>query len=191
MVANESELQTPLYRGRTKEYFWRKVLARFADSGLTQVEFCKRENLNLSKFSWWKREIGLRNAESKRTDDSAGKHITEGYWRKVLAKYNRSGLSKDDFCKREGIKPAAFVWWRGEIGRRDQAKSAAIARPLAQTPKLFVPFDTPAPLADGSDTKHLHPIAEIDLQQRTVRIFENATPNSLAALFRALKEFEQ
>ena len=26
------------------------------------------------------------------------------YWRKVVARFNTSGLSKDDFCTREGIQ---------------------------------------------------------------------------------------
>jgi hypothetical protein len=165
------------------------MLARFASSGLTQVEFCKREGLNPGKFSWWKREIGLRDDESTELKNSTDKQVTEGYWRKIIAKFNRSGLSKDDFCSKEGIKPAAFVWWRGELGRRDVAKITAVAKPVLTEPSMFVPVEMPKHPAFGAAHEELRVVAEVDLQSGTVRVFENVTTNSLTALFTALKEY--
>lgn len=188
MVANESELQTPLHQGRTKEYFWRKALARYKASGLSQVDFCKQENLNPGKFSWWKREIKLRDAESKSLQGNADKHGSEAYWRRIVAKFNRSGLSKDDFCAKESIKPQAFVWWRGELGRRDAAKISDVARPLAAASELFVPIRTPAQFHYTPANDEPKAIAELDLRNQTLRIFDNVTSSSLALLLNVLKE---
>ncbi len=41
-----------------KEAYWRKVLKRFATSGLSVREFCKREQLTESQFYAWRRTIG-------------------------------------------------------------------------------------------------------------------------------------
>ncbi len=43
-----------------KEAYWRKVLKRFATSGLSVREFCKREQLTESQFYAWRRTIGER-----------------------------------------------------------------------------------------------------------------------------------
>jgi transposase-like protein len=44
-----------------KESYWRKVLKRFAASGLSVREFCKREQLTESQFYAWRRTIGKRD----------------------------------------------------------------------------------------------------------------------------------
>jgi len=45
-------------RDPAKEAYWRKVLGRFAASGLSVREFCKREQLTESAFYAWRRTIG-------------------------------------------------------------------------------------------------------------------------------------
>lgn len=45
------------------ELFWRKAIARQLESVLTQNAFCEKEGLNPHNFSWWKREIALRDRE--------------------------------------------------------------------------------------------------------------------------------
>jgi len=42
----------------------------------------------------------------------------------VLARWKRSGLSVATFCQAEGLNSATFYWWRRELNRRDQPKSA-------------------------------------------------------------------
>lgn len=44
-----------------KEAYWRKVLKRFAASGLSVREFCKREQLTESQFYAWRRTIDERD----------------------------------------------------------------------------------------------------------------------------------
>ncbi|QDU54627.1 IS66 family insertion sequence element accessory protein TnpA [Aeoliella mucimassa] len=48
------------HRDPTKEAFWRKTLTRFAASGLSVREFCKRENVTESAFYAWRRTISER-----------------------------------------------------------------------------------------------------------------------------------
>src|SRR5262245_51673326 len=63
-----------------------------------------------------------------------GRPSREPYWRQVLARWKRSGLSVRAFCGAEGLNPMTFYWWRRELGRRDQAQPAFLpVRVLAET----------------------------------------------------------
>jgi hypothetical protein len=192
MVADEHEMRAPSRQGKAKEKFWRKTLARFVTSGLSQVEFCKREGLNPSNLGWWKREIATRDAKSKKDQpmesQRPGRSGTQTYWRTMIARFNTSGLSKDDFCAREGIKPAAFCWWRGELSRRDAHKSRDFARPFAAGTEIFVPLTPANPKPARQVFRERHVIAEIDIATGTVRIFETQNADGLLALVKVLKE---
>jgi len=51
-------------RDSAKEVLWRKRLQRFASSGLSVRDFCKRENVTESAFYAWRRTIGERDGAS-------------------------------------------------------------------------------------------------------------------------------
>lgn len=182
-------MKAPSRQGKTKEMFWRKVLARFAESGLTQAGFCKQEGLNTSNLSWWKREVASRDIAVRNTRKTLRRKQYDDpkvmYWRTTIARFNSSGLSKDDFCAREGIKAQAFSWWRGELSRRDSEKRQAVALPLVTPGEMFVPLRL-------AEREPVQPVAlvfgEVDILSGTVRIFDTATVEPLAALVRALKE---
>jgi hypothetical protein len=60
-----------------------------------------------------------------------GSNEREAYWREVLAEWSRSGLSKVAFCRKRGLSPSAFHWWKGELSRRDAARGSRSARPCS------------------------------------------------------------
>ncbi len=43
-----------------------------------------------------------------------GRH---SYWRQVLARWRRSGLSVRVFCRAEGINEPQFYWWRRKLSQ--------------------------------------------------------------------------
>jgi hypothetical protein len=53
----------------------------------------------------------------------------EAYWRQALADWSRSGLPKVAFCRERVLSPSAFHWWKGELGRRDAARSSRSSGP--------------------------------------------------------------
>ncbi len=116
-------MNAPSRQGKTKETYWRQTSARCSESGLSQVEFCKREGLNPSNLCWWKRMLAARDAAPVQTgiefEQDPDDEQKENYWREIVARFSTSGLSNDAFCKKKAIKAQAFCWWRGEIGRRD------------------------------------------------------------------------
>ena len=38
--------------------YWRRMVAAWESSGLTQAEFCRRRGLKAVTFAWWKRQLG-------------------------------------------------------------------------------------------------------------------------------------
>ncbi len=46
-----------------REAHWRKVVAEWGKSGLTQVAFCRDRGLSVSALRWWKRDLARRDAE--------------------------------------------------------------------------------------------------------------------------------
>lgn len=51
----------------------------------------------------------------------------ERHWREILGRQQKSGLTIQEFCRREGLAASAFYHWRREIGLRDRG-----AQPLTQ-----------------------------------------------------------
>ena len=49
-----------------------------------------------------------------------------GSWRALLRRFEGSGLSVVDFCRREEISPASFHRWRGLLGQVKPARQTAV-----------------------------------------------------------------
>lgn len=52
----------------------------------------------------------------------SGRPSREPFWRQVLARWKRSGLSVRAFCEAERLNPMTFYWWRRELARRDRPR---------------------------------------------------------------------
>ena len=48
----------------------------------------------------------------------------QSYWRQVLARWQRSGLSVRAFCRAEGVNQPQFYWWRRKLDEADHKKPA-------------------------------------------------------------------
>lgn len=46
------------------------------------------------------------------------------YWRMVLARWRRSGLSVRAFCRAEGVSEPSFYWWRRKFEQAEHKKPA-------------------------------------------------------------------
>jgi transposase-like protein len=62
----------------------------------------------------------------------------EDFWRQAVARRERSGLSVQEFCGREGLSEASFYSWRRELARRERAtcSSQATFLPIQVTPQV-------------------------------------------------------
>lgn len=62
-------------------------------------------------------------------------------WRVWLARWERSGLSQADFCRRHGLKAVTFSWWKRELGdgrtrRRRRGERGDSAQAAERRPKF-------------------------------------------------------
>ena len=44
-----------------RKQFWKSHLESWAPSGLSQAEYCRRNNLNIPRFRYWKRKLTKEN----------------------------------------------------------------------------------------------------------------------------------
>jgi len=58
----------------------------------------------------------------------------ERAWRERIRRYERSGLTIREFCKRDDLSAAQFSWWRAELRRRT-AKVAPAGKSGKKTTK--------------------------------------------------------
>src|SRR5437660_700309 len=71
--------------------------------------------------------------------------VKEQFWRRTIADQAPSGLSVRAFCKREGLEPWNFHWWRQALARRDREVPPArtVRRPNSMAeltvPSAFLP----------------------------------------------------
>lgn len=54
----------------------------------------------------------------------------ETFWRRMLRKQARSGLSIRSWCQRHSLSEAGFHWWRRELARRDAANPETTFLPV-------------------------------------------------------------
>ena len=56
-------------------------------------------------------------------------HEAAAEWTERVRAWRESGLSADDFAKREGHRPKTLTWWASELARRSRPKpKVAMAR---------------------------------------------------------------
>ena len=65
--------------------------------------------------------------------------VKERKWRRVVRRWRRTGLSIRAFCGAEGIGEHLFYWWRRELARRHQHKTADYKKTAAAKSAAFVP----------------------------------------------------
>jgi transposase-like protein len=57
----------------------------------------------------------------------------EEFWRRMLRRQARSGLSVQAWCLKHNLQPSALYWWRRELARRDKDEPAAAFVPVRLT----------------------------------------------------------
>lgn len=65
------------------------------------------------------------------------------YWQRWLSRWERSGLTQSEFCRRHGLKLANFAWWKRKL-----MSQVGSCRPQAALAK-FVEVALPAGRASG------------------------------------------
>jgi len=147
--------------GKSAEEQWRDIFASWLASGLSDADFCKRENYSIDAFRYWRRRLdeperGSLARPNKRTkfqvrsDASKQRWIRddkkEAFWRRHIETWKRSGLSKRAYCKSKNLSESSFNAWCREIELRDREKAtttnatALLEETEQQVANPFVPL---------------------------------------------------
>ena len=54
----------------------------------------------------------------------------EAFWRRTLDQHRDSGLSVRAWCRKQGLKEAAFYWWRRQLARRKAGNGESVFVPV-------------------------------------------------------------
>jgi hypothetical protein len=117
--------------------------------------------------------------------------VKEQFWRRTIADQGQSDLAVQVYCRRKGLNPGTFRFWREELTRRDAevmsarpderpASSAERARTSAFLPVHVVP-DAPTPVAVASPIEIILPSGPI------VRVTRGFDPHALDAVLTMLE----
>ena len=68
------------------------------------------------------------------------------YWTKQIKDWRSSGLSRNAYCKREGLKPTTFDYWRPLIVS-DHTEVKAVKQPVSGNDITLIPVALGQPLA--------------------------------------------
>ena len=68
-------------------------------------------------------------------------------WKRLVAEWQRSGLSITAFCKARGLKDTQFYYWRPLVDPRPAAAATAKTTALTVPAKSFVPVRVAQPRA--------------------------------------------
>ena len=102
-------------------------------------------------------------------------------WHGHLSAWKASGLSQSEYCRRQGLKPADFSWWKYELARR-------AAQPNPAQPK-FIPITAiriEASASPGGDAG-----VSFEIVLRNGRIVRTGADFDASALARLLSLAEQ
>lgn len=71
------------------------------------------------------------------------------YWKQHVKAWRRSGLSRNAYCQREGLKPTTFDYWRPLIVS-DQADVKTVNQAMSANDMTLVPVKLADSLTDAS-----------------------------------------
>jgi hypothetical protein len=65
------------------------------------------------------------------------------YWQRWLVKWERSGLTQAEFCRRHGLKAVNFGWWKRKLGEPAEPLRPMVRRRRGRSSAEFVEFALP------------------------------------------------
>jgi hypothetical protein len=103
-----------------------------------------------------------------------GARPRRAYWRSLIEQWRRSGVSQVEFCRRRGVRPGTFAFWKHTLARDGHGRALPVARPAAAP--AFVPVRVSAGAAVNEAAPAATPVdasGEIEIvldRRRRVRV---------------------
>jgi hypothetical protein len=110
--------------------------------------------------------------------------VKEQFWRKAIAKFTTSGLTKSQFCKQEKLKMDVLRYWMETIAKRDKEQISPEPLPDQMEKGTFLPLIVAAernPSERLPGTKQMA-VAEMLFADGSVLLFNGITRETVQAL---------
>ena len=115
--------------------------------------------------------------------------VKEQFWRKAIARFSTSGLTKSQFCKQEGLSVDVLRYWTEVTLQRDEERRLAESQSSTGSGKTFLPVVvTEQRASDRLPGTQQLAVAEIVVPGGSVRLFNGITTDTIRALWLALRE---
>jgi hypothetical protein len=110
--------------------------------------------------------------------------VKEQFWRRAIAKFTSSGLTKSQFCRQEKLKLDLLRYWMDTIAQRDKEQGAAKPLPNPSSGATFLPLILAADRISAErqpGTKQMA-VAEMVFPDGSVLLFNGITSETVQAL---------
>ena len=105
----------------------------------------------------------------------------ERFWRDVVRRRAESGMTIEDFCRSEGLKPTTYQYWRQQIRRRDSERPST-------GPSTVMPALTAVQVVDDHATTAVTGVEVVAKNGYRIRIGEQATSEQLRLVLQLVSE---
>ncbi len=109
----------------------------------------------------------------------------ETHWRRLVERWNASGLTKSTFCEREGISGASLHWWLRELERRNGRRPGFRSVDKSPAKKAPRPEFVPVQVVPSAATAP-KPV-EVVVAGYVVRVIPDFDPETLRRLVALLE----
>jgi hypothetical protein len=126
-------------------------------------------------------------SQRRRSETDRARH-----WRRLIAAWQRSGLSQVDYCRERGINAGTFAWWKRRLtaeaaggAKRGFPHRRRVAAKTGQFVEVCVPDSKTisAPISMTPANSATEPVCEIILARgRSIRLFGALDPASVSRL---------
>ncbi len=170
--------------------FWRVKIEEQRAAGVSQAEFCRQNNLTERAFSFWKGVIFPELKPAERTEPRQRRRIkllSPDQRNRLVKKWEKSGLTQANFCKKQNIFEWEFSNWKTKM-IREAKKAAASKRPGFVEVRVDKekPPETTKPLTNIASSGRI--VAEFHFSGGSISIFSEAEVADVKKIVIALRE---
>lgn len=97
--------------------FWRAKMDEQRSSTLSQAEFCRQNGLTENTFSFWKGIIFPDDRQHRTRKERRKKVFSPHERTRLVKKWEKSGLTQAEFCRKEQIFEWQFSDWKNRMKR--------------------------------------------------------------------------
>jgi len=103
------------------------------------------------------------------------------FWERHIQEWNRSGLSQSNYCRKEGLRYHAFLYWRRRLNQRPGSQSSRQSINLVQ-------LEIPEPVMSAPVSDYSHSGVQLEMNGLYVNLMSDFDQRTLLRVIQVLRE---